>query len=275
MKLAYVTFADNRYKPTRELAKKSIEDLHIFDNVYALSEDDFDSEFREFFYNEGRNKMFAFGYYSWAPWACKHALDQIEENDILFYSDAGNTINPNGKKRLLEWIDMVAQGDKDILGIVHNQFKEYEYTKEDVFNFFGIEKGNEIRETGQYFVGALVIRKTKSSAQLVNRWYESGSLRLDLIDETVHLQNDPRFIAFRYDQSLMSVLLKTYNRVVTIDYSEVYNKDLSTDGLENAPFWAYRKKEITFKTKMMTLPKRMVNKICRLFGFKNAFRCKI
>lgn len=275
MKLAYVTFADNRYKPTRELAKKSIEDLHLFDKVYALSEDDFDPEFKDVFYREGRNKMFAFGYYSWAPWACKHALDQLDGNDILFYSDAGNTVNPNGKKRFLEWVDMVTQDDKDILGIVHNQFKEYEYTKEDVFNYFGIEKGNVIRETGQYFVGALIIRKTVSSVQLINKWYESGSLRLDLIDETVHSENDPRFIAFRYDQSLMSVLLKSYNRIVTIDYSEVFNPDLSIKGLENAPFWAYRKKEITLRAKIATFPKRIVNKLCRVFGLKDAYRCKI
>ena len=50
MKLAYVTFADNRYKPTRELAKKKIEALGVFDNVYALSEDDFDPDFKDKFY---------------------------------------------------------------------------------------------------------------------------------------------------------------------------------------------------------------------------------
>lgn len=275
MKLAYVTFADNRYKPTRELAKKKIEELDIFDNVYALSEDDFDPEFKDIFYKEGRNKMFAFGYYSWAPWACKHALDQLEENDILFYSDAGNTVNPNGKKRFFEWVDMVSQGDKDILGIVHDQYKECEYTKEDVFNYFGIEKGNQIRETGQFFVGALVIRKTKSSERLVNRWYESGSLRLDLIDETIHLPNDPRFLAFRYDQSLMSILLKTYDRMVTIDYSEVWRPGRSIEGLEDAPFWAYRTKEITLAAKIAMLPKRIVNRFCRILGLKTIYRYKV
>lgn len=274
MKLAYVTFADNRYKPTRERSKEDVQNLGIFDKVYALSEDDFDLEFKNIFYGEHRDKMYAFGYYSWAPWACKHALDQLEENDILFYSDAGNTINPNGKERLMEWVGMVSQGDKDILGIVHNQYKEYEYTKEDVFHYFDIEKGNKIRETGQYFVGALVIRKTLSSTRLINQWYEAGSLRLDLIDETAQLQNESRFVAFRYDQSLMSILLKKYDKVVTLDYSEVWNPDHSTKGLEKAPFWAYRTKNKTLWAKLVTKPKGAVNKLCKLLGIAPVFRYK-
>lgn len=275
MKLAYVTFADNRYKPTRDRAKKEVQALGIFDRIYAFSEDDFDLPFKDVFYGEHRDKMFAFGYYSWAPWACKHALDQIEDNDILFYSDAGNTINPNGKKRLLEWIEMVSHDDNDILGIVHEQYKEYEYTKEDVFHYFGIDKNDIIRKTGQFFVGALVIRKTESSSDLINQWFEVGSMRLDLIDETALLQNDPRFVAFRYDQSLISVLLKKYDKVVTVDYSEVCLSGRSTKGLENAPFWAFRTKEITPWAKIEMLPKRIVNRICRLFGLKVVYRYKV
>lgn len=271
MKLAYVTFADNRYKPTRERAEKEAKSIGVFDRVFALSEDDFDPQFKSVFYGEHREKMFAFGYYSWAPWACKYALDQIEYNDILFYSDAGNTLNPKGKKRLNEWIEMVSTEDKDILGILDSKRLECEYTKEDVFNFFGIEKDNEIRETPQYFVGALLIRKTKSSEMLINKWYEYGSLRLNLIDDSIKNNNDKRFVAFRFDQSLISVLLKMYDKVVNIDCDEVYRPNRSIKGIENAPFWAFRNKTVTIKTKICLFPLRAVNKICQLIGLKRPF----
>lgn len=275
MKLAYVTFADNRYKPTRERARNEAKRLGIFDKVFALSEDDFDLNFRNVFYGEERDKMYAFGFYSWAPWACKYALDQIEENDILFYSDAGNALNPKGVKRFKEWIGMISKDDKDILGIIDSKRLECEYTKEDVFYHFGIEKGNEIRETGQYFVGALLIRKTNSSANLINKWYEYGSLRLDLIDNSIRLGNDKRFIACRYDQSLISVLLKMYDNVVNIDCSEVYRPNRSIEGIENAPFWAFRNKILTKETQIRLFPKRVINKICSILGLKRPFIYKM
>ena len=275
MKLAYVTFADNKYKPTRERAEKEAIRLGVFKKVYALSEDDFDTQFKEVFYGEQRDKMYAFGYYSWAPWACKYALDKLDYDDILFYSDAGNTLNPKGVRRLIEWIEMITNCDNDILGIVDSKRLECEYTKEDVFNFFGIDKENKIRKTGQFFVGALLIRKTVTSENVINKWYEYGSLRLDLIDDSVRLENDPCFVACRFDQSLISVLLKMYNKVVTVDSNEVYQPNRSIKGIENAPFWAFRNKSLTIKAKIKLFPKRLINKFCDLIGVKRPYRYKL
>lgn len=275
MKIYFATFTDDRYKPTREKARKQAEGMGIFDKVYALSEHDFDPSFKELFYNEHRNKMYAFGYYCWQPWTDMHVLDLMEDGDILFYSDAGNTLNPKGNGKFMEWVNMISKGEKDVMAFMQSQFLEYEYTKEDVFAYLGIERKSPIRETGQYFLGALILRKTPSSYALIKKWFDINCNHLEIIDESVNIPNDPRFKAFRYGQSVMSVLLKNYNGLVTMDYFNVYRPKGSIEGIEDAPFWAFRIKDLSLKAKLGILPQRIVNKICRCLGIKPIFRCKI
>ena len=275
MKIYFATFTDDRYKPTREKARKQAEEMGIFDKVFALSEHDFDPYFKELFYKEHRNKMFAFGFYCWQPWTDMHVLDQMEDGDILFYSDAGNTLNPKGKKKFMEWINMISSGEKDVLALMHPDYFEYEYTKEDVFQYFKVEKESPIRETGQYFLGALLVRKSPSSYALIKKWFDINCNHFDVIDESVNHPNEPRFKAFRYGQSAISVMLKNYKGVVTLDFNNVCRHDKTTEGIEDAPFWAYRTKTITLWAKLAMLPKRIVNRFCRVLGKKAIYRYKI
>ena len=275
MKIYFATFTDDRYKPTREKARKQAEEMGIFDKVYALSEYDFDPEFKELFYKGRRNKLFAFGFYCWQAWTDMHMLDLMEDGDILFYSDAGNTLNPNGKEKFMEWVNLISSGEKDVLAFMHSQFLESEYTKEDVFQFLNIERNSPIRESGQYFLGALLVRKTPSSYALIKQWFDINCSHLNLIDETVNHPNDARFKTFRYGQSVMSVLLKSYDGVVTMGYNEIYRPGGSTEGIEDAPFWAFRIKELSRKANLELLPKRIVNKLCRCMGIKPVFRVKM
>lgn len=274
MKIFFATFTDDRYKPTREKARKEAEGMGIFDKVFALSEHDFDPFFKELFYKEHRNKMLAFGFYCWQPWTDMHVLDLMEDGDILFYSDAGNTLNPNGKKKFMEWVNMISDGDKDILALMHPDYLECEYTKEDVFKYFNIEKDSPIRESGQYFLGALLVRKSPSSYALIKKWYGINCNHFDIIDESVRYPNETRFKAFRYGQSAISVMLKSYPGVVTLDYNNVYRPNRSTAGIEDAPFWAFRTKKLSLWAKIANKPRGAVNKICKLIGVEPLFRYK-
>ena len=275
MKIYFATFTDDRYKPTREKARKQAEEMGIFDKVFALSEHDFDPDFKELFYKEHRNKMFAFGFYCWQAWTDMHMLDLMEEGDILFYSDAGNTLNPNGKEKFMEWVNLISSGEKDVLAFMQSQFLECEYTKEDVFHFLDVEKNSSIRETGQYFLGGLLVRKTPSSYALIKEWYDINCNHLEIVDEKVNHPNEARFKAFRYGQSIISVMLKRYKGLVTLDYNNVWQPNGSKEGIEDAPFWAFRIKELSRMAKIEILPKRIVNKICKVLGFKPICRCKI
>ena len=219
--------------------------------------------------------MFAFGFYCWQPWTDMHVLDRMEEGDILFYSDAGNTLNPNGKKKFMEWVDLISNGEKDVLALQHSDFLECEYTKEDVFAFLGIDNNSPIRETGQYFLGAILIRKTPSSYALIKKWYDINCNHFEIVDETINHPNEARFNTFRYGQSVMSVMLKKYKGLVTLDYANVFRPDKTTEGIEGAPFWAFRTKEITLKAKLEMFPKRIANRICRMLGIKTVYRYKI
>lgn len=52
-----------------------------------------------------------FGYWMWKSYVTKRLLAKIEEGDILFYADAGCTLNKEGKDRFNEYVDMLLKSE--------------------------------------------------------------------------------------------------------------------------------------------------------------------
>ena len=63
---------------------------------------------------------------------------------IYYFTFSGSTINPKGKKRFFEYIDITNKSDYGLL--VHPQLKypEYAWTTKQVFDFFDIRLDSEI-----------------------------------------------------------------------------------------------------------------------------------
>lgn len=218
MKINFVTFADLRYKPTLERMKDEAKAMGVFNSIYVLCEDDFDEEYSNLFYSQKRNKLYAFGYYCWKSYAIKKTLDLSNEDDVIVYCDAGCTLNAKESERIRSWAKIL-DNDKDIICFIQNMYIESDYTKEDLFRYFDIDDKNEYRNSPQFFAGALIIRKTKTSVELINKWFHLSNDNLILINETSQASNKEGFIAPRYDQSILSLLLKQYERKIFFDYS--------------------------------------------------------
>ncbi|WP_460197547.1 hypothetical protein [Segatella asaccharophila] len=259
-----------------ERIKKEAQGMNIFDGIYILSEKDFDIAYKKLFYGEHRNKMYAFGYYSWKSWAVKSVLDKLNEGDLLIYCDAGCTLNPKGLRKLHLWISDISKQDKDIMAFIQPQYLEKAYTKEEVFKYFSISQNDKmIRNTGQFFAGTLLVRKTLQSSDLINQWYNLSNYHKDLIDESTTCTENPDFITCRYDQSLLSLLLKQYKGLVTKNLSEIEYGCHSNIGIEDSPIWALRKKKLTFIGYLKVFPIRVINKIARVLGYRNVINYKI
>ena len=128
----------------------------------------------------------------------------------------------------------------------------------DLLDYAG-HKGN----TDQFCSGIFMIRKTSQAVQFAEQWYDLCNNHFDLITDTPSkLPNDPSFVENRHDQSALSVIGKRYNPKL-ISANETYTTgDFATD-LRNYPFWATRKRQISWwGLKKMGLKKRFP----KLFG---------
>lgn len=178
-----------------------------------------------------------YGYWLWKSYLLKKLLGTVNDGDIIVYADAGCTMNVHGKSRLVEYIDMCKTHES---GIVSFQLPHLEkcWTKGDVSQYLGVSQ-NDV-SSGQLVGGIFLIRKCKSTVDLVEKWYKTGCIYRLLDDTPSIMPNDPEFKENRHDQSIWSILRKQHGSVILHD--ETYFRDWYKDGI-SFPIWASRKRE--------------------------------
>jgi hypothetical protein len=181
------------------------------------------------------NNKRGYGYWLWKSYLIKKTMKEMNDNDILVYADAGCSINLNGKKRLLEYFEIVNNSKFGILSFNLGHL-EKTWTKMDIINYFG---ANDLLETGQLVGGIYILRKCEHTINLVNKWYK-GCCEYNLINNSQSsIPNDSSFIENRHDQSIFSVIRKQLGTEIIWDETYFYpNWDISG---KNYPIWASRK----------------------------------
>ena len=173
------------------------------------------------------------GYWLWKPYIIMRQLEQMKENDILVYADAGCAINANdeSKRRMGEYIDMVNDSEYGILSFQMG-YAENTYTKADI-----LEHLNYTENTGQLVGTTFVLRKCKHVIDMTKLWYDT-CCTYDLINDTPSkIPNAIGFIDTRHDQSIWSVIRKKYGSITLPD--ETYFNNWQRDGYKS-PIWAVR-----------------------------------
>ena len=216
--------------------------INVFDHVIgytdkSLIEDtDFWNKHGDFLLSNSRG----YGYWLWKSYLTQKTLQNLSENDILVYADAGCSINAEGTPRLLEYFDIVNKSEYGNLSFrtVH---LEKTWTKMDTFDYYDAANDEKIRETEQLVGGIYVIRKCNHTVEIVNKWYD-GCCHYNLIDDSQSvLPNDPSFHENRHGQSIFSVVRKKFGTEMT-DFDETYfETDWHGAGIKY-PFWAMRLK---------------------------------
>ena len=150
-----------------------------------------------------------YGYWVWKSYLILQRLHQIPEGDILVYADAGCSINSGGKARFNDYIDMLNTTESGVLAF-QLEHKTRGYTKRKVYDYFGMSP--ETDDSLQNLATIILLKKNANSLKLVTEWNE--------IMQKYHLINDygvsnehPEFVENRHDQSIWSMLLKTYPHI--------------------------------------------------------------
>ncbi len=207
--------------------------FNIFDEIIQVTDIDLknDANFWNQHKNFIENNKRGYGYWTWKPYIILKLLNNINDNDIIIYADAGCTLNINGKKRLLDYIDIVSNSKYGMLTFQTN-FKNIEYTKKDTIDYVYKENNNN---SNMLIATVLILKKCKHSQNIINEWYRICSNHYNLLDDSPSIQkNFDNFIEHRHDQSIFSLLCLKYK-------TESLDDETYPPNIKENPIWASRK----------------------------------
>jgi hypothetical protein len=223
-KITFITFGgptENFHKRVKEITLQA-ESFNLFNNIIGFTEKDLQND--DNFWNKhgnfiNENKR-GYGYWLWKSYIILKTLNQINNNDIILYSDVGCHLIPNEKDKLLEYINILNNSKYGILSFeieYPERHFEKKWNKSDLFKYFNENNKidiEEIKNSGQHHATFMLIKKNDHSKNLISKWYELCS-NYDFIDDSPSIEkNDESFIEHRHDQAIFSLLVKTYGSEV-------------------------------------------------------------
>jgi len=233
MNIHLITYGNEQYAFQRENFRQSAIVSGFFDKITVFTPEDIDPHFTKQF-----NQILKFrrggGYWLWKPYFVQKAMDNTKEGDILIYVDAGCMVNPKGKARFDEYINQVMEDETGTL-VFQLNFKEYEFTKQEVFQYFRATE--ELINAHQHLSGIILFRKCAHSVKIIDKWMQAVYDNAWLFTDHLWMQQRDGFIENRHDQSILSMLIKIYGAVRIPD--ETYFLDFEKEG-QRFPFWATR-----------------------------------
>ena len=181
-----------------------------------------------------------YAYWCWKPVIINLLLSKMDEGDVLIYSDAGTHMNPNGKEKLLEYIEEAKKNDIWAVRL-EDHLPDIDWTKADTIEYFRsrilddakrAEFDSAIHEA-QVEGGTIIAVKNGYTMRLMREWERIMSLEnLHLFDDSPSvLENSPSFRENRHDQSTLSLLLKS-NHYSATHTEHFYSSDEYPGGVE-------------------------------------------
>lgn len=241
MKKILCSFADKSLSKTVERFKAQAESMEVFDKIYIYSQNNLDKSFKKKFKKYLIPYSTGFGYWCWKPQIILQTLEKVNDGDIVLYADIGCHLNINGKKRLSEYCEIVDKAETGILATRSTKHLDRQYTKMDVFKYFGVENNPEYTDTKTFEAGIAFFRKDKATLEFLHEWLDAIINNFRMLTDTPSIApNFDDFIAHRHDQSIFSILGKKYNINEIPTEEEAYAEDW--DKLRNFPILAKRDK---------------------------------
>lgn len=220
---------DKNYHDAVFRIQKEFEDINFdFYKIIAYTDKDLKDDL-EFWKKNGNfieNNKRGYGYWIWKPYLILKTLNQMDNNDILFYLDSGCEIINNEK--INERINFIIEKCNKF-NILYTNTPQYEktYNKMDLLEYMNLNN-NEILNSLQMQASCIFMKKNDIIVEFINEWYNI-SCNYHFIDDSVSVkENDISFIENRHDQSVFSLLLKTekYKNILNTDNNILYESDI-------------------------------------------------
>ena len=265
MSVYFCTFADLNLLTSLKRIGKQAKELGIFDKIFLYSENNLPKYALKRCQSiiKATNSRKGFGYYSWKPAVILDAMQKIDYQDILIYTDAGSHLNKNGKTKLMKYISDTEANDI-LITQLNSELCDLKYTKNDTIDLFRQRLlTTAILNTGQIQGGNIFLIKNDYTLSLMEQFNELMSEKnVHYFDDSPsYTPNYQDFVTNRHDQSIFSLLLKC-NHYGVIN-GEFYAKDETGWQIlkQTEPILNKRDKEfkqyLTFKDKIALLYRRI------------------
>lgn len=222
MKKVLVTYAttNTHYFDIRQNNLNSFLQFNEFQTIYTFNQNDIDSSFykkNEHILTQSRGN----GYWLWKPYFIEQALNKLENNDILVYTDASiaqlKSLQPIFD--LLSKTSVICFKNGDGSGP-----DERIHCKRDTFILMDCDN-EKYWSTGQIDASHLFLKKDEFSMKFVKEWlfYAQDERIITDRPNTQGLPNYPMFADHRHDQAILSLLAKKYNITAVTQLSHYGN----------------------------------------------------
>lgn len=230
----------NRYNNIVKLGNE----CGLFDTFKCFTEADIDSDFKAQYKEIWNMSQRGGGYWIWKPYIISKMLEQINDNDILVYIDAGCHINitKKSKERFNEYINMCNTSNSGLLRF-QSTHQEKKFTNKKTINYFKTkfnindEMMNDYLESFHIIATVIILRKTDYTINFFKQILEILNDDAKLFTD-IYTQNNENH---RHDQSIMSLCYKHMNGDLIIDDETYFKEGFNSLISFNYPFWATRK----------------------------------
>jgi len=235
----FITYGNNLYEKSKKKLCQEAQQSRWFNTVTLYGPNDLTNDFKEKFKNILEMPR-GVGYWIWKIDIIEQKIKDVNDNDIIVYMDAGCTINKRGEKRFYEYIDMLENSGEGMIGFQMHCHIEKIWTTKEIFDYFKVELGSRIANSGQFIGGIMILKKCKKTDKMLKAWKnvcESNSL---LITDHYNSNQDKKFFRDnRHDQSILSIIKKLHG-VIELSDETWFNKFGKGESLKY-PFWATRR----------------------------------
>lgn len=225
----FISYGDQKYRKSIKRIKKQADEVGIFDKIITYGPKDLPQYIK-------CSPLFSSckggGYWLWKPYIIIKSLEQCHENDVVYYVDAGCTLNPQSE----EWLKF-QEILKSYQAIVFQYRSNTKYDGWEQFckipqnnnpalkhwikpttkNYFTNYIGNEgYLDFNKIMGGIIIVKKTTSIPLFLSEWYNISLYYPELVCDPFgeDLNRLPgSFNVHRHDQTIITPLAYKYNKI--------------------------------------------------------------
>lgn len=215
----FISYSDDRFKESQKRISRQAKKVGLFDKVFEYTPKDLP-------YYIKASPLYAFskggGYWVWKPYIIYYTLQQCHEGDVIYYCDAGCSLNKNSS----EW--RVFQEMIETHSAVFFQYRDgFHYKwgfncdktsikfwmKPTTRAFFQQYLGEAFLDYSKIWAGFMIIKKTKPLLKIIDEWYKLTLFHPDLIIDPFGPEaSDQPDYYHTHDQAILTPLVFFYHR---------------------------------------------------------------
>lgn len=221
--ITFITYGDDVFERSRTRLVKEANESGIFKKCIGYTADDIDPLFKNTCRSLFSQKRGG-GYWCWKPHIVLKTMQSIPESEWILYADAGCTLVQERKTQIFEQIDEMEKENK-LISAYQMHHLEKDWTKGDMFNYFGLFDNKNISDSGQYIATVFLVKNHIKTRQMFEKIIEIIVSKPHLIDDSQSTtRNCDSFNEHRHDQSLFSIMRKLNPDIVyVIPKDETYH----------------------------------------------------